>query len=121
MTAILELSGAVTVPTTTPRAKTLTADPAALAAVVADLHGGALEWQDSALCAETDPEAFFPEKGSSTRQAKGICTLCPVEEACLEYALANGIRFGVWGGKSEKERRKLRPNVMVNNGRPKGS
>ncbi len=65
-------------------------------------------WQERALCAETDPEAFFPEKGGSTREAKKICTGCEVRAECLEYALANDERFGIWGGLSERERRRLR-------------
>ena len=69
---------------------------------------GALAWQADALCAQTDPEAFFPEKGGSTRDAKRICTSCEVKAQCLEYALENDERFGIWGGLSERERRKLR-------------
>ncbi|MCU1604326.1 MAG: Transcription factor WhiB [Modestobacter sp.] len=65
-------------------------------------------WHESALCAETDPEAFFPEKGGSTREAKKICTGCEVRAECLEYALAHDERFGIWGGLSERERRRLR-------------
>jgi WhiB family transcriptional regulator, redox-sensing transcriptional regulator len=61
-----------------------------------------------ALCAETDPEAFFPEKGGSFREAKRICTGCEVRAECLEYALANDERFGVWGGLSERERHRIR-------------
>ncbi len=68
----------------------------------------ALSWQADALCAQTDPEAFFPEKGGSTRDAKKICTTCEVKSECLEYALQNDERFGIWGGLSERERRKLR-------------
>ena len=67
-----------------------------------------LAWQTDSLCAQTDPEAFFPEKGGSTRDAKKICTTCEVRNQCLEYALANDERFGIWGGLSERERRKLR-------------
>ncbi|HWD60994.1 MAG TPA: WhiB family transcriptional regulator [Humibacter sp.] len=67
-----------------------------------------LSWQSDALCAQTDPEAFFPEKGGSTRDAKKICTSCEVRAQCLEYALQNDERFGIWGGLSERERRKLR-------------
>ena len=69
---------------------------------------GALAWQVDALCAQTDPEAFFPEKGGSTRDAKRICTSCDVRGECLEYALNNAERFGIWGGLSERERRKLK-------------
>lgn len=67
-----------------------------------------LAWQSDALCAQTDPEAFFPEKGGSTRDAKKICASCEVRAQCLEYALKNDERFGIWGGLSERERRKLR-------------
>lgn len=67
-----------------------------------------LAWQDRALCAQTDPEAFFPEKGGSTREAKKVCNGCEVRGECLDYALANDERFGIWGGLSERERRKLK-------------
>ena len=70
------------------------------------------EWQDRALCAQTDPEAFFPEKGGSTREAKRICQVCEVRSECLEYALANDERFGIWGGLSERERRKLKKRAV---------
>lgn len=67
-----------------------------------------VSWQDDALCAQTDPEAFFPEKGGSTREAKRVCQTCPVRAQCLEYALEHDERFGIWGGLSERERRRLR-------------
>ncbi|MFF0739891.1 WhiB family transcriptional regulator [Streptomyces sp. NPDC004111] len=70
--------------------------------------GSALSWQDGALCAETGPEFFFPEPGSSTREAKQLCGACDMKRTCLEYALAHDERFGVWGGLSEKERNELR-------------
>lgn len=73
-----------------------------------DEEDNPLSWQSDALCAQTDPESFFPEKGGSTRDAKRICTSCEVRGECLEYALANDERFGIWGGLSERERRKLR-------------
>jgi WhiB family redox-sensing transcriptional regulator len=75
-------------------------------------EGDAQSWQEQALCAETDPEAFFPEKGGSTREAKKICTGCEVRAQCLEYALANDERFGIWGGLSERERRRLRRRAV---------
>ncbi len=65
-------------------------------------------WQERALCAQTDPEAFFPEKGGSTREAKKVCDSCEVKRECLEYALAMDERFGIWGGLSERERRRLK-------------
>ncbi len=70
------------------------------------------QWQDRALCAQTDPEAFFPEKGGSTREAKRICLGCEVRGECLEYALANDERFGIWGGLSERERRRLKRGII---------
>lgn len=69
-------------------------------------------WQDRALCAQTDPEAFFPEKGGSTREAKKVCLTCDVRSDCLEYALLNDERFGIWGGLSERERRKLKKRAV---------
>ncbi len=69
---------------------------------------GELSWQTDALCAQTDPEAFFPEKGGSTRDAKKVCGSCLVKFECLEYALQKDERFGIWGGMSERERRRLR-------------
>ena len=71
-------------------------------------EGEEFGWQDRALFAQTDPEAFFPEKGGSTRDAKRVCEACTVKDACLEYAMANDERFGIWGGLSERERRRLR-------------
>ncbi|MEE1742240.1 WhiB family transcriptional regulator [Streptomyces sp. BE147] len=68
----------------------------------------ALAWQETALCAQAGPEFFFPAPGSSTREAKQLCNACEGRVACLEYALANDERFGVWGGLSEKEREHLR-------------
>ena len=64
-------------------------------------------WVDEALCAQTDPEAFYPEKGKPTGQAKAVCRRCPVREKCLAAALERGERFGVWGGLSTPERARL--------------
>lgn len=63
---------------------------------------------EGALCSETDPEAFFPEKGESNREAKRICAECPLQVACLSFALTNGEEYGVWGGLSTGERKRLR-------------
>ena len=71
-----------------------------------------LGWQERALCAQTDPEAFFPEKGGSTREAKKVCLSCEVRGECLEYALAHDERFGIWGGLSERERRRLKKSAV---------
>ena len=77
-----------------------------------DVDLGLLAWQERSLCAQTDPEAFFPEKGGSTREAKRVCQSCDVRSECLEYALRHDERFGIWGGLSERERRKLRRRAV---------
>lgn len=71
-----------------------------------------LDWQENALCAQTDPEAFFPEKGGTTKPAKKICEHCDVKAECLDYAIRHDERFGIWGGLSERERRKLKRRVI---------
>jgi len=71
-----------------------------------------LAWQERALCAQTDPEAFFPEKGGSTREAKRVCMSCEVRAECLDYALAKDERFGIWGGLSERERRRVKKQAV---------
>lgn len=65
-------------------------------------------WQDDANCLGVDPDLFFPERGASTREAKEVCRSCVVREQCLEFALQNGEKFGIWGGMSERERRRIR-------------
>lgn len=64
--------------------------------------------QERGLCSQTDPEAFFPDKGGSTKEAKKICVQCEVRDECLQYAIDHDERFGVWGGLTERERRALR-------------
>jgi len=65
-------------------------------------------WQSRANCMGVDPDLFFPERGASTREAKEVCRGCVVKDDCLEYALDNGEKFGIWGGMSERKRRRLR-------------
>lgn len=65
-------------------------------------------WQAKANCLGVDPDMFFPERGASTREAKAVCNGCSVRDDCLEYALVNGEKFGIWGGLSERERRRVR-------------
>ncbi len=74
------------------------------------LHPRELEenWQDDANCLGVDPDLFFPERGASTREAKEVCRGCVVRGQCLEFALQNGEKFGIWGGLSERERRRIR-------------
>jgi WhiB family redox-sensing transcriptional regulator len=64
------------------------------------------KWMESAVCASSDPEEWFPEKGVSARRAKNICATCPVIDDCLQFALKNG-ETGIWGGTSSRERRRL--------------
>ena len=65
-------------------------------------------WQRQANCMGVDPDLFFPERGASTREAKEVCRGCVVRAECLEYALVNSEKFGIWGGLSERERRRIR-------------
>ena len=73
-------------------------------------------WQARANCMGVDPDLFFPERGSSTREAKEVCRGCVVRTDCLEFAIANGEKFGIWGGMSERERRRVR-RARVQQGR----
>lgn len=65
-------------------------------------------WKEEANCLGVDPDLFFPERGASTREAKAVCRSCEVRVDCLEYALEHGEKFGIWGGLSERERRRVR-------------
>lgn len=69
---------------------------------------GERRWQERANCLGVDPDLFFPERGASTREAKAVCGGCEVRPECLEYALTHAEKFGIWGGLSERERRRLR-------------
>ena len=66
-----------------------------------------LTWGNRAACRGVDPDVFYPVSDEETEVAKAICAQCPVREACLEYALANRERDGVWGGATERERRRM--------------
>lgn len=66
------------------------------------------DWQERAECLQADPDLFFPERGSPGDSAKRVCVNCEVRLECLEYALANGERYGIWGGLTERERTRLR-------------
>jgi WhiB family redox-sensing transcriptional regulator len=76
-------------------------DEFSLLALVGD-EEAEVSWQERALC----------EKGGSTREAKKVCVSCEVRAECLEYALENDERFGIWGGLSERERRKLKRRAV---------
>ena len=75
--------------------------------------GRDLAWQDLANCRGADPDLFFPERGASTRTAKSICRECSVREECLEFAIVSSEKFGIWGGLSERERRKIRKQRQI--------
>ena len=86
---------------------------AATAALLVELAANAADgadrrWQERANCLGVDPDLFFPERGASTREAKSVCRGCDVRLECLEYALGHGEKFGIWGGLSERERRRVR-------------
>ena len=66
-----------------------------------------LSWRNRAACRGVDPDIFFPISDEDAVQAKAICSECPVREACLEWALATRERDGVWGGATERERRRM--------------
>jgi WhiB family transcriptional regulator, redox-sensing transcriptional regulator len=66
-----------------------------------------LSWRSKAACQGLDPAIFYPASDEDADEARAICASCPVREPCLEYALANRERDGVWGGRTEKERRRI--------------
>lgn len=64
-------------------------------------------WRDFARCRGIDPEVFYQSSDDDAVEAKAICALCPVREACLEHALTRREKHGVWGGLTERERRRV--------------
>ena len=76
-----------------------------------------MSWRDAAACRGVDPEVFFPERGESVAKAKKVCAGCPVRDECLEYAEETLQKFGVWGGLSERQRRRRRRGRVVLCGR----
>jgi len=65
------------------------------------------DWMETGNCREQPPATFFPNDGVGVEVAKRICGTCPVAERCLDYALENRIDHGVWGGTSERQRRRI--------------
>jgi WhiB family redox-sensing transcriptional regulator len=65
------------------------------------------DWMARGKCRESDPTIFFPSDGMGVQIARRICAECPVKAPCLEYALSNRVDHGVWGGTSERERRRI--------------
>ena len=77
-------------------------------------------WRKHALCQDYDPEIFFPISDEDSiigdfqwSRAKSICAACPVQQSCLDHALRTKQRFGVWGGKTETERRAILWGMLV--------
>lgn len=66
-----------------------------------------LDWKQDAICAQVCGDMWFPDKGQNGTDAKELCETCPVVEMCLKYALEHGERFGIWGGKTERERHRI--------------
>lgn len=64
-------------------------------------------WMDQARCRDYDPEVFFVKGAAESRPAQRVCQRCEVRELCLEYALEQRIDFGIWGGLTERQRRRL--------------
>jgi WhiB family redox-sensing transcriptional regulator len=64
-------------------------------------------WRQRAACRGIDADVFYPLSDEMAEEAKGICADCPVREACLEHALMTRERDGVWGGRTERERRRI--------------
>lgn len=71
------------------------------------------DWVKRAACRGTSPDLFFPTRGESTAEAKAVCADCHVRTQCLDYALTNCEKFGVWGGLSERERRRIRKQRRI--------
>jgi len=65
-------------------------------------------WMAQGNCSNKPPELFFPSDGAGVEKAKNICASCPVKQTCLEHALSHRINHGVWGGCSERQRRRIR-------------
>ncbi|MCU1494038.1 MAG: putative WhiB family transcriptional regulator [Acidimicrobiaceae bacterium] len=63
-------------------------------------------WRKRAACRGLDPDIFYPASDEEAEEAKAICVACPVQQVCLEHALAHRERDGVWGGLTERERRR---------------
>lgn len=74
------------------------------------------DWTRHAACRGVDPDLFFPERGQDTEPAKAVCRTCPVIDECLDHALRNGEKRGVWGGTSERQRRQMRSEWAAEHG-----
>lgn len=82
-------------------------NPHRLTAALEDLVGLIPSWTDEAICAQVEPDLWFPHAGENTNDPKQVCAGCPVRVKCLQHALDNDERWGVWGGLTASERRRL--------------
>ncbi len=81
--------------------------------------GGVTFKSDKAACLGLDPNLFFPDRGENIATAKAVCMSCQVRAECLEFALVECIKVGLWGGASERERRRLRRERGISETRPR--
>lgn len=81
-------------------------------------HALTLAEAAQALCAQADPDAWYPETGSSARDAQNVCAHCPITTRCLDIALARNERDGIWGGTTPNQRRALRRRARTSTARP---
>lgn len=84
---------------------------AAVDSLLSELRAFRADWIEQANCRGVDPELFFPARGESVKKARAVCKGCVVRGKCLDYALVHGEKYGIWGGTTEKERRRLRRSV----------
>jgi len=80
------------------------------------------DWRQAALCRDTSPELFFPVGNTGNALdaisiAKTVCRRCSAQQECLEYALSSNQDSGVWGGRSEEERRQIRRQRLLSSDR----
>jgi WhiB family redox-sensing transcriptional regulator len=80
-----------------------------------------IDWMMKAACRKVDPDIFFPNDGMGVQTAQKICAGCEVAGICLDYALSNHINHGVYGGASERERRRIRQQRSADNREQLGS
>ena len=82
--------------------------------IIDEVIGGMPSWTEEANCKGADADLFFPERGASTRKAKAICRACTVQDECLEYAVEQSEKFGIWGGLQKEKEDVLKDSVQLN-------
>ena len=71
------------------------------------MSGPEISWRQRGACHGLDPSIFFPDPEENAEEAKSICAICSVRISCLEHALSSREKDGVWGGTTDKERRRI--------------